>query len=113
MAVTRDDILRVAESASLQISEGEADLFRGQIESVLQHAGELAGLGPGDLSGVDAVVEKGLVRRSEELGPDLLLRPLAEFAQGWDEPFFSVPRLAALDQDELGSVESDADVEAG
>lgn len=101
MAVTRDEVLQIAELARLRLSEEEVVRFADQLSSVLAHVEELAALDLDSVQVVEGVSEKGLARRSEELGPDLLHLPLATFAQGWEDHFFSVPRLAALDQSEL------------
>lgn len=101
MAVTRDEVMQIAELARLRLTEEEIDRFADQLNSVLAHVEELEALDLASVPMVGGVSEKGVVRRSEELGPDLLHLPPADFAQGWEEGFFSVPRLAALDQSEL------------
>jgi aspartyl-tRNA(Asn)/glutamyl-tRNA(Gln) amidotransferase subunit C len=101
MAVTRDDVLQIAELARLKLSAEEIDQFLAQLNGILAHVEELAALDLDDVGAVSGAAEGAAPRRSEELGPDLLRLPLPELAQGWDEGFFTVPRLAALDTAEL------------
>lgn len=101
MAVTRDEVIQIAELARLRLTEEEVDKFVEQLNDVVVHFEELAALDLTSVPLVGAVGEKGVARRSEELGPDLLHLPPSEFAPGWEEGFFSVPRLAAHDQSEL------------
>ncbi len=101
MAVTHDDVLQIAELARLNLSADEVDRFVAQLNGILAHVEELAAL---DMESVPAVAgaDRGeSPRRSEELGPDLLRLPVPAFAQGWEDGFFTVPRVAALDLLEL------------
>lgn len=41
MKITRDDVLRVAELAHLELTEAEVELFRGQLDSILEYAEKL------------------------------------------------------------------------
>lgn len=87
--------------ARLRLSVEEVDQFLDQLNGILAHAEELKELDTEEVRAVLGVAEGSAPRRSEELGPDLLRLPLSSFAQGWDDGFFTVPRLAALDSSEL------------
>jgi len=41
MKITREDVQRVAELAHLELSEAEAELFRGQLDSILEYVSKL------------------------------------------------------------------------
>ncbi len=41
MKITREDVLRVAELAHLELSDAEVELFRGQLDSILEYAEKL------------------------------------------------------------------------
>jgi aspartyl-tRNA(Asn)/glutamyl-tRNA(Gln) amidotransferase subunit C len=101
MAVTREDVLQIAELARLRLEAEEVDQFVAQLIGLLVHAEELAALDMVAVPGAASAAEGTAPRRSDELGPDLMHLPLSAFAQGWEEGFFTVPRVAALDLTEL------------
>jgi aspartyl-tRNA(Asn)/glutamyl-tRNA(Gln) amidotransferase subunit C len=41
MKITREDVLRVAELAHLELSENEVELYRGQLDSILEYVEKL------------------------------------------------------------------------
>lgn len=41
MKITRDDVIRVAELAHLELSEAEVELYRGQLDSILEYVQKL------------------------------------------------------------------------
>lgn len=101
MSVTREEVIRIAELARLRLTTAEVDRFLEQLNDILAHVEELQTLEP-ETAGMAASIGEGSApRRSDELGPDLLRFPVAELAPGWDEGFFTVPRVAALDLTEL------------
>jgi len=101
MAVSREEVIQIAALARLRLTEEEVDQFADQLNSVLGHVEELTALDVSSVPMVGGVSEKGIARRSEELGPDLLHLSPSAFAPAWEDGFFSLPRLAALDQSEL------------
>jgi aspartyl-tRNA(Asn)/glutamyl-tRNA(Gln) amidotransferase subunit C len=50
MKISREDVLRVAELAHLELSAEEAETYRGQLDSILEYVGKLNEL---DLTGVE------------------------------------------------------------
>jgi aspartyl-tRNA(Asn)/glutamyl-tRNA(Gln) amidotransferase subunit C len=101
MAVTREEVLQIAELARLQLTATEVDQFLDELNDILTHVEELRTLPIETAELAESITEGAAPRRSDELGPDLLRFPVAELAPGWDEGFFTVPRLAALDMSEL------------
>jgi aspartyl-tRNA(Asn)/glutamyl-tRNA(Gln) amidotransferase subunit C len=107
MAVTREDVVHVAGLARLRLTEEEIERFTVQLSGILQHMEELKEL---DVSGVEPVggaAEWQAPLRSEDAGPDGLSRELRELAPAWQDGFFTVPRLAALDTGDLEGASED------
>lgn len=98
MKVSRDDVLRVARLARLELSEDEIELFTTQLNSVLTHTASLAELDDVEIEPVDGATEWSAPLREESTAPDELLRPVEAMAPAWRAGFFTVPRLAALDE---------------
>jgi aspartyl-tRNA(Asn)/glutamyl-tRNA(Gln) amidotransferase subunit C len=97
MAVTRTEVLRIAALARLRLEPEEVERMTGQLNGILAHIAALAEV---DVAGADAVAgatEWPAARRPDEPGADPLHRPAAALAPAWQEGFFTVPRLAALD----------------
>jgi aspartyl-tRNA(Asn)/glutamyl-tRNA(Gln) amidotransferase subunit C len=104
VAVTREDVLHVARLARLELSAAEVERFTAQLNGILAHVEELAGAVAGpDAAGGDPadLVAHGAPLRADEPGADPLHRGLADIAAGFEDGFFTVPRLPALDADAL------------
>jgi len=54
MKITREDVLRVAELAHLELSEAEIEMFQRQLDSTLNYAGKLNEL---DTAGVEPMTQ--------------------------------------------------------
>jgi aspartyl-tRNA(Asn)/glutamyl-tRNA(Gln) amidotransferase subunit C len=52
--ITRDDVLRVAQLAHLELSENEVETYRGQLDSILNYIGKLNEV---DVSGVEPMAQ--------------------------------------------------------
>lgn len=116
MGVTEDEVRRMAELARLKLNDAEAGTLMEDLRGILEHMEELAEVPalPGDPAGNPppedrAEREPGEAHRSgpaplrdgESERPDSLDRPPASFAPSWQDGFFVVPRLPALeDEDE-------------
>lgn len=97
MAVSRDDVRAVARLARLRLEDEEVERFTEQLNRILEHMeslGELD-LDAGEADGVAA--ETAAPPRPDDSAPDALDRPLQDLAPAWEDGFFTVPRLAALD----------------
>ena len=106
MKITREDVLRVAELAHLELTPEEVELYRGQLDEILNYIGKLEEL---DVSNVEPMAQVlftgpaslaalGLRNELPELRDDTL-RPcdvadsiLAE-APDAAKPFFRVPKV--------------------
>jgi aspartyl-tRNA(Asn)/glutamyl-tRNA(Gln) amidotransferase subunit C len=107
MKITRDEVLRVAELAHLELTPEEVELYRGQLDEILNYIGKLEQL---DVSNVEPMTQalftsanpaKGGVSAASE-HPELrddTQRPCdvaeAILAQAPDaaKPYFRVPRV--------------------
>jgi len=107
MKITREDVLRVAELAHLELTSGEVELYRGQLDEILNYIGKLAEL---DVSSVEPMTQvlftgagvptaaRGTTDEHPELRDDML-RPCdvadAILAQAPEaaKPFFRVPKV--------------------
>jgi aspartyl-tRNA(Asn)/glutamyl-tRNA(Gln) amidotransferase subunit C len=103
VSVTRADVLHVAALARLELSEEEIAAFTGQLNNILDHVAELESADVGDVSALTGASEWPAPLRSDEPGADTLNLPAAALSKAADQGFFTVPRLAALDADALGS----------
>jgi|SRR5271156_875274 aspartyl-tRNA(Asn)/glutamyl-tRNA(Gln) amidotransferase subunit C len=115
MTISREDVLRVAELAHLELTPAEVELYRGQLDEILNYVGKLQEL---DLTGVEPMAQvlprdrgaashsahgaaagsDGDTERHPELRDDVV-RPCdvadAVLAQAPDaaKPFFRVPKV--------------------
>lgn len=60
MKITRDDVLRVAQLAHLQLSANEVELYQGQLDAILSYIGKLNEV---DVSGVEPMAQVLAARR--------------------------------------------------
>lgn len=98
MKISREDVLRIAELAHLELTPEEIELYRGQLDEILSYIGKLEKL---DVSGVEPMAQV-LFAATGEVHPELrddTLIPCdiadAVLAQASDaaKPFFRVPRV--------------------
>ena len=107
MPVERDTVLRIAALANLALDDDEAARLAGEIGDILAHVEELAELDVAGVPELSLAVEHGTADRPDEVGADPLHAPPATFAPAFDDPFFTVPRLAALDPDAPAAADHD------
>jgi aspartyl-tRNA(Asn)/glutamyl-tRNA(Gln) amidotransferase subunit C len=93
MAITRDEVKRIAELARLEIPEDRLDRLAGELSKVLDFAAalgklDLAGLAPSQFAPADAPL------RADEVNGRRLARDAAlAAAPERDEGFFQVPKV--------------------
>lgn len=96
MSVSRDRVHAIAALARLRLSDAEAELFAGQLSEILEHVAELGDIAEtADEPGHDGAAPL----RPDEPATDALRAPPRQFAPGWADGFFTVPRLEAMDDD--------------
>ncbi|MEJ7810957.1 MAG: Asp-tRNA(Asn)/Glu-tRNA(Gln) amidotransferase subunit GatC [Gemmatimonadaceae bacterium] len=94
MAVTRDDVLRVATLARLALDEARIPALVAELNGILAHMEELSAADTTGVCGISGVGDAGLPLR-EDSGPQLSLATSREsFAPAMRDSFFLVPRLA-------------------
>lgn len=93
-AVTREQVLAIARLARLRLTDEEATLFTGQLESILQHMEELESAG--DAGQVEAHVEDAAPLREDAPSAEPLQFPPSRLSAFWKDGFFTVPRLSAM-----------------
>ncbi len=102
MKITREDVLRVAELAHLELSEGEIEMFQRQMDSTLNYADKLNEL---DTSGVEPMaqvlppdtgsddgVRRAALREDEVVRCEVVNEVLAQ-APDADSIYFRVPKV--------------------
>jgi aspartyl-tRNA(Asn)/glutamyl-tRNA(Gln) amidotransferase subunit C len=94
MAVTREDVLHIAELARLGVDNARADDLTKELSAILGHMDVLSQV---DTAGVPTTADVGAL--GTPLRPDvgeapLMERTLESFAPAMRDGFFIVPRLA-------------------
>jgi aspartyl-tRNA(Asn)/glutamyl-tRNA(Gln) amidotransferase subunit C len=102
MKITREDVLRVAELAHLELSEAEIEMFSRQLDSILTYVDKLNEL---DTSSVEPMaqvappaasgqgVAAGTPLRQDELVPCDIVGDVLGGAPDASPPYFRVPRV--------------------
>ena len=99
MSVTPADVMAVAALARLRLEPDEVDRLTTELNEILAHVAELEAV---DVSGVDAgmvAAEGAAPLRADAVTSEAAAVDPAAIAPQWQEGFFVVPRLSALDRD--------------
>lgn len=96
MKISKDDVLKVANLANLELSEAEVDSYRNHLDDILTYIDKLNEL---DTSGVEPLTQ--VVAASEDesaLRDDVVVRAdiIADVLQGAPDPeapYFRVPKV--------------------
>jgi aspartyl-tRNA(Asn)/glutamyl-tRNA(Gln) amidotransferase subunit C len=101
MAVTRDDLMHVADLARVHLEEARVPALVAQLNGILAHMGVLAKVRTDGVQATAGVGDAGLPLRADVGPPIPLDRPPEAFAprqagggRAWRDGFFAVPRLA-------------------
>jgi len=96
MSVTREEILRIAKLAELEVDAKSAAELEGQLSRILDHVAQL-----GELKEAAALEDVRSVRlRPDDSRPDALQRPPGEWAPSFTGGLFTVPALGELERGE-------------
>ena len=97
MKISRDDVVRVAELAYLELSESELETYRAQIDEVLEYIGKLNEL---DTSRVEPMAQvladdqtADATLREDTVAPCGIAREILERAPDPEPPYFRVPKV--------------------
>lgn len=94
-AITPDAVRRIAELAALRMEPEEVDRMIRELASIVEH---MDALDEARVDGVEVAVERGAAPlRADRPDPDRLAEPPGAGAPGWQDGFFTVPRLASHD----------------
>lgn len=104
MSVSRDDVDHVAGLARLRLDPDEAESLTEDLNGILEHVETLEEAPVPDDGGAeeDAPGVEPRVRSGGKGGPDRLRRDPEAMAPHWEEGFFVVPRLPAVEREEPG-----------
>ena len=97
MKITRDDVVRVAELAYLNLSEDELEKYRRQIDEILEYIGKLNEL---DTSGVEPMAQvladdqtADATLREDLVVPSAVADDVLRQAPDPEPPYFRVPKV--------------------
>jgi aspartyl-tRNA(Asn)/glutamyl-tRNA(Gln) amidotransferase subunit C len=102
MKISREDVLRVAELAHLELTPAEVDTFRAQLDQILGYVDKLKEVDVTNVEPMSQVVCAGASDDAADAHPELredIVRPCTVadevLAQASDaaKPFFRVPRV--------------------
>jgi aspartyl-tRNA(Asn)/glutamyl-tRNA(Gln) amidotransferase subunit C len=95
--ITREDVLRVAELAYLDLSEDELEKYRRQIDEILDYIGKLNEL---DTSGVEPMAQvladdqaADVTMREDLVVPSAVAEDVLRQAPDPEPPYFRVPKV--------------------
>ncbi len=99
MGVTREDVRHVSSLARLRLGDADVDRMTADLNGILAHVDALAeaehGSAPPAVDGSGGQVRAyAPLRPDSPAGEPLAIDP-ADFAPGWEDGFFTVPRLAS------------------
>ena len=97
MAVTPEEVRRLAALARLRLDEAEVAAMAAELDAVLEHV-RVLGRADGPDAPPPAAVDPGAPPlRPDAFGADLLHRTPDMLAPGWQDGYFVVPRLPEAD----------------
>ncbi len=93
--LTRDDVLRVAELARLELAAGEVDLFTRQLDEILGYAEQVRDVDTTGVSPTSHALAVEVAWRSDERRPSLSLDEVLANAPSADRAagLFKVPKV--------------------
>jgi aspartyl-tRNA(Asn)/glutamyl-tRNA(Gln) amidotransferase subunit C len=95
MKISREDVLKVAALANLELSDTEVDTYRGHLDDILTYIDKLNEL---DTSGVEPLTQVVAAEDDSALREDVIVRAdvISEVLNGAPDPeapYFRVPRV--------------------
>jgi aspartyl-tRNA(Asn)/glutamyl-tRNA(Gln) amidotransferase subunit C len=94
MAVTRDDVLHIAELARLGVDAARADELTKELSAILAHMEVLSQVDTASVPPTAGMGASGTPLRSDVGVPPLMKEAIGSFAPVMRDGFFIVPRLA-------------------
>ena len=97
MNISREDVLRVAELAYLDLSEAELETYRAQIDEILEYIGKLNELDTANVEPMAQVLADDQTAdatlREDVVVPCNVAREILEQAPDPEAPYFRVPKV--------------------
>lgn len=97
MKITRDDVVRVADLANLELSEGELETYQQQVDEILEYIGKLNEL---DTSAVEPMAQvlsddqsADATLREDLVVPCAVGEDVLKYAPDPEPPYFRVPKV--------------------
>ena len=94
MAVTRDDVLHIAELARLGVDQPRVDALTAELSAILAHMEVLSQIDTASVAPTAGVGAGGTPLRPDVSSAPLMEGTLESFAPAMRDGFFIVPRLA-------------------
>lgn len=93
MRISRDDVVRVAELARLDLDDDEVETFTAQLGDILDHAARVDALDTSGVAPTAHPVPLANVLRADEVGPTLERDSVLSQAPEAENGYFRVPRI--------------------
>jgi aspartyl-tRNA(Asn)/glutamyl-tRNA(Gln) amidotransferase subunit C len=97
MKITRDDVLRVAELAYLDLSEAELETYRAQLDEILEYIGKLNELDTSQVQPMAQVLTDDQTAdatlREDLVVPCAVADEVLQRAPDAEPPYFRVPKV--------------------
>src|ERR1700686_2104376 len=95
MKISREDVLKVATLANLELSDAQVDTYRGHLDDILTYIDKLNEI---DTSGVEPLTQVVAATEDSSLRDDVIVRAdvITEVLRGAPDPeapYFRVPRV--------------------
>ena len=97
MSVTRDEVLRIARLAELDVDEETLPELAEQMSRILDYVAQLTAVPTNGSLKVFVPGPDAIRFRTDEVNPAPLAIPPADFAPAFKEGFFVVPRLGQFE----------------
>src|ERR1700687_952192 len=95
--ISREDVLRVAELAYLELSEAELETYRAQIDEILEYIGKLNELDTSNVEPMAQALSDGqradATRREDLIVPCAVAEDVLKHAPAPEPPYFRVPKV--------------------
>src|SRR5258708_17925001 len=97
MKISREDVLRVAELAYLDLSESELEMYRAQIDEILEYIGKLNELDTSKVEPMAQVLttdqQADATLREDLIVPCAVAEDVLKHAPDPEPPYFRVPKV--------------------
>ena len=97
MKISREDVLRVADLAYLELSESELETYRKQIDEILEYIGKLNELDTANVEPMAQVLTDDQTAdatlREDMVGPCQVAPEILKQAPDPEPPYFRVPKV--------------------